>query len=36
MTTAKDNGSIGTTSSRGLYYFVWFMGRYAYGRPEIC
>jgi hypothetical protein len=34
MTTGKSNGSIRTTSLRGTYYFVWFTGRYAYGRPE--
>lgn len=34
MTTSKSNGSIRTTSLRGYLFFVWFTGRYAYGRPE--
>lgn len=34
MTTGQSNGSIRTTSLRGLYYYVSFTGRYACGRPE--
>ena len=36
MITGMSKGSIRPSSLlRGSYYFVWFTGRYAYGRPEI-
>lgn len=36
MTSSKSKGSFPVSSLlRGPSYFVWFTGRYAYGRPEI-
>ena len=35
MITSKSNGLVLASSMiRRAYYFVWFTGRYAYGRPE--
>ena len=35
MITSKSNGLVLASSMiRRAYFFVWFTGRYAYGRPE--
>jgi len=36
MITSNSKGLVLASSTiRGAYYFVWFTGRYACGRPEI-